>query len=193
MKTKRQWIQLDYTNPDALRGFDIPLYDTTQTIYEAILNVSGPTGPMGATGPSGGPPGPAGADSTIIGPTGPTGALGATGPTGPTGADSTIIGPTGSMPAPALIPSTFISIDGTSYDTTDISFVNIPNLTSSIYLDSTSYIYAAMALEIQSDNSSGMNYPTGAFRLIINDSTSVEFHKFLQPDDVETQIGRAHV
>ena len=51
-----------------------------------LLDLQGPTGDTGATGPTG----PTG-DTGATGPTGPTGDTGATGPTGPTGAT----GPTG--------------------------------------------------------------------------------------------------
>jgi hypothetical protein len=87
------------------------------------------------------------------------------------------------MPAPALIPSAFVDSTN-SFDTTDSTFINIPGLFTNIYLDSTSYIYAAMALEVQSSGNG--DYPTGAFQIIINDSTSVELRKFFQPDDVGT-------
>ncbi len=67
----------------------------------SVASLTGPTGSIGATGPTGaastvtgptgidGPTGPTGADSTVTGPTGPIG------DTGPTGADSTVTGPTG--------------------------------------------------------------------------------------------------
>lgn len=63
-----------------------------------LLNMFGPTGPQGATGPDGivGPTGPQGATGPI-GNSGPTGPIGSTGPTGPQGlqGDQGDLGPTG--------------------------------------------------------------------------------------------------
>jgi hypothetical protein len=74
--------------PDGVGGY---LLDITlpRGPTGAASNVTGPTGSIGATGPS--VTGPAGAASTVTGPTGPAGV----GSTGPTGAASTITGPTG--------------------------------------------------------------------------------------------------
>jgi hypothetical protein len=65
----------------------------SQFIEIGVQGEAGPTGSVGATGPS--VTGPTGASSTV---TGPTGAAGPTGPssTGPTGPESTVTGPTGS-------------------------------------------------------------------------------------------------
>ena len=41
-KTKRKWIKLDYTDPDALRAEDIP-YDGTDDIKTKIDSIPGPS------------------------------------------------------------------------------------------------------------------------------------------------------
>lgn len=81
----------------------------TQFIEIGVQGEAGPTGAVGATGPS--VTGPTGAASTVTGPTGaastvtgPTGSQGATGPTGPSG------GPTG--PEGATGPAGLASITG---------------------------------------------------------------------------------
>jgi hypothetical protein len=81
--------------PDGVGGY---LLDVTlpRGPTGAASTVTGPTGSIGATGPS--VTGPAGAASTVTGPTGPAGV----GSTGPTGAASAVTGPTG----PAGVGST---------------------------------------------------------------------------------------
>jgi hypothetical protein len=76
-KTKRKWIVLDYTDPDALRAEDIP-FNSTTSIKEAIdLGFGkGQTGIQGVTGAQGNP------GTTGIGATGATGIQGVTGITG---------------------------------------------------------------------------------------------------------------
>ena len=84
-KTKRSWIQLNFTHPDALRAEDIP-YDSVWSVYDAINNLAMPgltgsqgnTGVQGVTGPFYGPPGQTG----LYGPTGVQGATGTKGATG---------------------------------------------------------------------------------------------------------------
>jgi len=74
MKTRRQWIQLDYSHPDALRAEDIP-YDATMSVYDAIrLVTQGESGYSGAQGTSG-----------YSGSSGSSGYSGSTGAIGPTG------------------------------------------------------------------------------------------------------------
>lgn len=50
-KVKRQFIQLDYSKPGALRAQDIP-YDATSSVRDALS--AAVTGPQGPTGPAGG-------------------------------------------------------------------------------------------------------------------------------------------
>jgi hypothetical protein len=69
------------------------VYNYDGDTWNQTTNLSGPTGPQGATGVTG-PTGPQGATG-ITGITGPTGPTGVTGTTGPTGATSTVAGPTG--------------------------------------------------------------------------------------------------
>ena len=80
MKTRRQWIQLDYSHPDALRAEDIP-YDATMSVYDAIrLVTQGESGYSGAQGTSG-----YSGSTGAIGPTGLSGYSGSSGSSGYSG------------------------------------------------------------------------------------------------------------
>jgi collagen type VII alpha len=204
VKTKRKWIDLDYSSPTSLRAEDIP-YDSTMSVKDAIvgLSITGIQGPIGGTGiqgPGVGAPGETGiqgitglgdlqpGETGLQGPTGLQGITGLIGIQGITGfyGHTGIQGVTGFI-SPSTIPSAYATI--TSYvDATSTSFVDIPGLATSIILDSASQIFATMSFETESAGAG--SYPTGAFRIVITpgptgpDSSGTALEKFLLPDDV---------
>lgn len=200
-KAKRRWIQLDYSNPDALTAECIP-YDATTSVKEAIqlLSTTGIQGPIGQTGIQGPGVGATGIQGTqgstglgdlqpgvtglqgIQGITGLQGIQGVTGLLGPTG----IRGATGVVVATNM-PSAFISMGSVSADIASSSFVDIPNLSTTITLDSASEIFATMSFEAGSVGAG--SYPTGAFRVVIQDSSGDALEKYFLPDDLS--IGSA--
>lgn len=202
-KTKRKWIDLDYSSPTSLRAEDIP-YDTTQSVRDAILSLSttGIQGLQGATGVSifGGPQGETGLQGLqgitglgdlqpgvtgLQGPIGTTGIAGIQGVTGFRGATG-LQGATGFVHA-SPIPSSYNTLS-TPVDASTSSFVDIPGASTVITLDSASQIFATMSFEMESIGAG--SYPTGAFRIVINsgplgpDSTGTALEKYLLPDDV---------
>lgn len=201
MKTKRKWIDLDYSSPTALRAEDVP-FDATQSVKDAILSLTytGIQGVQGATGLTGPTPGATGIQGIqgitglgdlqpgvtgLQGPQGVTGLRGIQGITGFRGATG-IQGVTGFVYA-SPIPSGYNTLI-TPVDATSASFVDIPGVSTSIILDSNSQIFATMSFETMSIGAG--SYPTGAFRIVINpgpsgpDSTGTDLEKFLLPDDV---------
>lgn len=204
MKTKRKWIDLDYTSPTSLRAEDIP-YDATTSVRDAILNLSitGIQGPQGPTGISGGPQGVTGFQGPqgitglgdlqpgatgirgVTGFQGVTGLIGFQGATGFYG-QTGVQGVTGFV-FPSPIPSSYVILPSL-YDATSSSWADIPGLSTSILLDSASQIFSTMSFETESSGAG--SYPTGAYRIVIvpgpsgpeSDGTSLE--KFLSPDEV---------
>lgn len=204
MKTKRKWIDLDYTSPTSLRADDIP-FDATTSVKDAILDLSitGIQGPQGATGPLGGPIGPQGdtglqgwtglgdlqpGETGIQGVTGFQGITGLIGLQGSTGfyGQTGIQGITGFV-YPSPLASTYVTISSPA-DATSSSWGDIPGLSSTITIDSASQIYATMSFETESIGAG--SYPTGSFRILVSpgpsgpDSTGTALDKFLSPDDV---------
>ena len=201
-KTKRRWIELDYTNPNALRAEDIP-YDATMSTRDAIVGLSvtgvqGPAGTQGATGLSSGPMGDTGIQGiTGLGDLQPgvTGIQGIQGITGLIGIQGTtgIRGLTGfqgvtGVVLPSAMPSAYATLS-TAADATSSSFADIPNLYTTINLDSTGQLFATMSFETESLGAG--SYPTGSFRIVFSpgpsgpgDSTGTELEKYLLPDDV---------
>jgi hypothetical protein len=200
-KTKRKWIDLDYSSPTALTADYIP-YDATQSVKDAIqgLSITGIQGPIGATGLSSAPPGvtglqgPQGITGPYGGPSGETGIQGVTGLVGLQGSQGVTglvgLGETGVQGSTGVsfaspIPNSYVTLTG-PIDATSSSFVDIPGLSASVTLDSASEIFATMSFEIESYGAG--SYPTGAFRIIYTglpgDSSGTALEKFLLPDDV---------
>jgi hypothetical protein len=187
-KTKSRWIigvgatPDGYNLPDALTANNI-WFDATTNIKDAILDSAGSigvTGIQGITGPSGGDPG----DQGETGLSGGAGSQGVTGLRGLAGSQG-LIGPTG-VEGPSVIsseiPSNYITVTG-PIDATVGTWSDIPGLTVDVVLDSSSNIFGTFSFEAES--ASAGSYPTGGFRVVINDTSSgSELDKFFLPDDV---------
>ena len=187
-KTKSRWIigvgatPDGYNLPDALTANNI-WFDATTNIKDAILDSAGSigvTGIQGITGPSGGDPGAQG-ETGLSGGAGPAGVTGLRGLAGSQG----LIGPTG-VEGPSVIsseiPSNYITVTG-PIDATVGTWSDIPGLTVDVILDSSSNIFGTFSFEAES--ASAGSYPTGGFRVVINDTSSgSELDKFFLPDDV---------
>ena len=157
-------------------------YDSTSNAWYIVSQVMerGDTGLQGPIGPFGGPPGETGITGLrgFQGVTGLRGYYGFTGIQGVTGVATT-----------SLMASTY-NTNFIYADTTSSTFVNIPNLSTTLVLDSSSYIFTTMSFQASSAGQG--SYPTGAFRLVITpgpgmttDTSGSELQKFFTPDNIE--------
>jgi hypothetical protein len=84
------------------------------------------------------------------------------------------------------LPSDFALLDSPPRITSSSTFIDMPGVVNTLTIDSTSKIYANMTFETQSYGVG--DYATGAYRVVIHDSSSVELKKYLYGTD-EVSIG----
>jgi len=158
-------------------------YDSTSNAWYIVSQVieKGDTGIQGMTGPLGGPIG-----STGIGLAGETGIQGVTGLRGFYG--YTGIGGITGVAITSVMASTYNTTNILA-DTTSSSFIDIPNLNTTLVLDSSSYIFSTMSFQAESDGTG--SYPTGGFRIVITpgpdssaDTSGTELQRFFTPDNI---------
>jgi hypothetical protein len=136
--------------------------------------IQGETGLIGETGIQGE------TGAGIQGETGLQGLKGEVGSDGPRGYTG-IQGATGISGSPSALPTGFIYFDGTSQDTTNSTFTDIPGLSTTVTLDSSAYIHGLMTFEARSFGLG--NYATGGFCVVINDSTGNALDNFILTND----------